>query len=44
MKYRAHYGNGLVREFYAVHVYQANKKAAVIAKSNGWRLISVGLI
>ncbi len=32
------------RRFFASHVYNANKKASGIAKSNGWKVVSVGRV
>ena len=32
------------REYFAGHIYQANRKAQGIAKSHGWKVTSVGKI
>lgn len=40
--YLARYTNGTLRKFRAAHITQATKIAQGIAKSNNWKLASVG--
>lgn len=35
-------GNKHFRQYFAKHIYEANRKATGIAKSNKWKVVSVG--
>lgn len=37
-------GNKHTRKYFASHVMQANRKASGIAKSNSWKIVSVGRV
>lgn len=37
-------GNKHIRKYFANHVTHANRKASGIAKSHGWKVVSVGRI
>lgn len=43
-RYRDELGMSHTRKFFASHVAHAHRKASGIAKSHGWKIVSVGRI